>query len=199
MANQNGKGGNSLGLFMATLAAIGLMLCLAFLPQKAMTAAWNGERAMAKAVGGERFDEWVMAETYSWTEEAGKALNEAAGDKEPGSFMLNLAERAFVAFVWFCLIVYRAMSLMVWGLVCIPFILAVSADGFYVREIRKESFIAQSPVRHKFGAWLVSTTMMFTLVWLFVPVALPPVIAPALMITLGAGLWVWVSNLQKRI
>lgn len=182
------------------VGAIALMLfLLAFMPASAMTAAWEGERALMVAFGGEIFDAWVVVESHQYTSAVGTDLAKYVQEVGTEGAWGMLAPRLYVGYLWMCLVIYRAMALMLWALVCMPFVMAASADGYYVREIRKESFVAQSPVRHKFGAWVVRTTSVLILVWLLVPVATPPFIAPVFMVVLGAGIWIWVGNLQKRL
>jgi hypothetical protein len=68
-----------------------------------------------------------------------------------------------------------------------------------VREIRKYSFVAQSPIRHMLGVRVMWIVIIGLIGWLFLPVTLPALIAPSLTVALAYSLWLWVSNLQKRL
>lgn len=72
-------------------------------------------------------------------------------------------------------------------------------DGHYMREIRKYSFVAQSPIRHKLGIRVIWVVIIGLAGWLLMPIPLPALIAPTLTVCLAYALWLWVSNLQKRL
>jgi hypothetical protein len=88
---------------------------------------------------------------------------------------------------------------MGWLLPGIPFAIVAYLDGQYVREIRKFSFVAQSPIRHKLGIRVMWVVLIGLMGWLLVPVPLPAMIAPFLTVAISYSLWLWVSNLQKRL
>lgn len=174
-----------------------VLLVLAFMPVQAMLGAWEGERNMNRQIGGDGFDAWAAAETWGVMAEWG-ARTRTGIESTQGVGKL-LGERIYLLFIWCSLIVYRATSLMLWLLIISPFVIAASADGYYVREIRKDSFVAQSPIRHKAGAIAMKLTAISLAVWLFIPFALPSLLAPMLIALFGLASWLWLSNLQKRI
>lgn len=87
---------------------------------------------------------------------------------------------------------------MGWLLPGIPLAIAAYLDGQYVREIRKFSFVAQSPIRHKLGIRVMWLVLIGLMGWLLVPVPLA-LVAPTLTVAISYSLWLWVSNLQKRL
>lgn len=199
MATQHRKSEFSLGKIIGMAFILIVMLTLGFMPSKSMTAAWEGERRMTTAVGSVRFDKWIVLESDKITAGWGEAANEAMNHTGDSAVSHIVNERIYVAFVWLRLIAYRAISLMFWSLIGIPFVFAAAIDGYYVREIRKESFISQSPIRHKLGASAMQHSTLAVLVWIFLPISAPPLIAPLLIGVASFACWIWLANLQKRI
>jgi hypothetical protein len=108
-------------------------------------------------------------------------------------------DRIYTSLIWLNLITYRSFTLLMWGLLGIPFVLAASVDGFYLREIRKTSFVSQSPIRHKIGIHFFKLVSVAVLVWLCIPVPMPFIVAPTVICFLALSLWLWVGHLQKRL
>jgi hypothetical protein len=198
MADRQNRGNGATGMVMIAFLVL-MLLTLFFMPRQGMTAAWEGERNMMRALASERFDEWILMEAGRLMDGSGDVATSAIESAQASGLGHMAADRVYVAFLWLNLIVYRVMSLMLWTLVVAPFVLAASADGYYTREIRKDSFVAQSPIRHKMGAWMMQATTLAITGWLFIPFAVPPVVAPGLLAALGAAIWLWIANLQKRI
>ena len=88
---------------------------------------------------------------------------------------------------------------MGWLLPGIPLVLAAYMDGQFVREIRKYSFVAQSPIRHKLGVRVMWMVLAGLAGWIVLPVPMPSLLAPVLIVSISYSLWLWVSNLQKRL
>jgi hypothetical protein len=59
--------------------------------------------------------------------------------------------RIEATWLWLGLVAYRLNVLSGWLLPGIPLVIVAYLDGHYMREIRKYSFVAQSPIRHKLG------------------------------------------------
>ena len=108
-------------------------------------------------------------------------------------------DRIMATWLWLGLIAYRLQVLMGWLLPGMPIILATYLDGHYVREIRKYSFVAQSPIRHKLGVRVMWIVLAGLAGWVIVPVPMPSLLAPTLIVLVSCSLWLWVSNLQKRL
>jgi len=126
---------------------------------------------------------------------------DAMGDGALGnsSFSQWTRSRIEATWLWMGLVVYRLHVLMGWLLSGIPLAIVAYLDGQYVREIRKFSFVAQSPIRHKLGIRVMWVVLIGLMGWLVVPVPLPAMIAPVLTVAISYSLWLWVSNLQKRL
>ena len=110
-----------------------------------------------------------------------------------------LRGRVYVSLLWIALVTYRAFALLMWGLIGIPLLMATSVDSFYVREIRKTAFVSQSPIRHKLGMHFFRLVSVALVLWLCLPMAMPIIAAPAVIVFMAISLWLWVSNLQKRL
>lgn len=107
--------------------------------------------------------------------------------------------RIEATWLWLGLVIYRLHVLMGWLLPGILLGIVAYLDGHYMREIRKFSFVAQSPIRHKLGIRIMWVVLIGLAAWLLVPVPLPAIIAPTLTVATSYSLWLWVSNLQKRL
>jgi hypothetical protein len=104
-----------------------------------------------------------------------------------------------VSALWGGTVAYRVFTLLMWLIIGIPLIIAASIDGLYVREIRKTSFISQSPIRHKIGIHLFSLVNIALVFWLIMPVPMPIIAAPAVVCFIALSLWLWAGHLQKRL
>ena len=88
---------------------------------------------------------------------------------------------------------------MGWLVPGIPLVMAAYSDGQLVREIRKYSFLARSPIRHSLGVRVLWTVLVGLAVWMIAPVPMPAMLPPLLIVAIAYALWLWVSNLQKRL
>jgi hypothetical protein len=107
--------------------------------------------------------------------------------------------RIEATWLWMGLGGYRLHVLMGWVLPGIPLAIVAYLDGQYVREIRKFSFVAQSPIRHKLRIRVMWAVLIGLMGRPLVPVPLPAMTAPVLTVAISYSLWLWVSNIQKRL
>ncbi|TXF11190.1 DUF4400 domain-containing protein [Pelomicrobium methylotrophicum] len=185
--------------FLSVLLIVGLLAAWALVPVQVMEQSLQAERNQMAAWGGEAADRWIMSRAAGWMDGVVQEAVEQT-EKLGGSAMERwLAGRIYASVLWAALVAYRVSSLAVWGLLGLPLILAASVDGFYVREIRKHAFTAQSPIRHKIGVHFMSWSGLLLLVWLIVPVPMPLIVAPAVICLMALSVWMWLANLQKRI
>lgn len=110
-----------------------------------------------------------------------------------------LADRTYASVLWLSIVTYRAYALVMWLLLGIPLLLAAAVDGFYVREIRKNAFISQSPIRHKIGVHFMRIVGIAAVIWLMLPVPMPLIVAPTVLLFKALSIWLWMGNLQKRL
>lgn len=185
-----------------TLLLIGTLVFMAawaLIPASVLEATWQAEQQQMASWSGSSTHDWIMAKVSvltgsvttgitKWTEVLGASAVEAW-----------LAERAYATILWLGLAVYRSQALVLWSLVGIPVILAATIDGFFVREIRKTSFVSQSPIRHKIGVMFFRWVVVAVTVWLLLPTPAPIFFIPAAILFVAASLWLWTANLQKRI
>ncbi len=89
--------------------------------------------------------------------------------------------------------------LLLYFFVLFPFVMALSMDGWGVREISMHRFSSQSPMKHRMGVVISNANLMFVAVWIIIPIPIPAVFAPISILAMGVASWIWLSNLQKRI
>ena len=187
------------GAFVGIVLIVGILAVWAIIPLKVMESSWRTEQETMASWAGEGTRRWIESQ-------AGEILNQVAieGAKAVngmGSSQIDgwLAGRVYVTLLWASLVVYRAYVLMMWALIGIPLILAASLDGLYIREIRKHSFVSQSPIRHKIGIHFFRLVSIVMVVWLCLPIPAPVFVAPSVIGFMAFSLWLWASNLQKRL
>lgn len=198
MARQEQKRGEW-GPFFAMLLLIGFTAAWALIPVHVLDATWQAEQQQMKSWAGEGANQRLSLQTASALSETAKNASKTADSLSQGVIDRWLTERIYASLIWVNLITYRSFTLLMWGLLGIPFVLATSVDGFYLREIRKTSFVSQSPIRHKIGIHFFKLVSLAVLVWLCVPAPMPFIAAPMVICFLAMSLWLWVGHLQKRL
>jgi hypothetical protein len=196
---------------LSTALAIGVFIAVVatwlFIPPSIIRSAWQTERAEVYALAGLGehllFRQAMNGLQQSMAKDFQGFLLEAdamgEGALGNSSFSQWTRSRIEATWLWMGLVVYRLHVLMGWLLPGIPLAIVAYLDGQYVREIRKFSFVAQSPIRHKLGIRVMWVVLIGLMGWLVVPVPLPAMIAPVLTVAISYSLWLWVSNLQKRL
>jgi len=187
------------GAFIGIVLAVFILMAWALVPVTVMESSWKTEQESMSALSGEGTRRWIE-------HQAGEVLRDVAKDAASavdgiGHSQVDgwLAGRVYVTLLWASLIVYRAYVLMMWALIGIPLVLAASVDGLYIREIRKHSFVSQSPIRHKIGIHFFKLVTIVMVVWLCLPTPAPVFVAPTVISFMAFSLWLWASNLQKRL
>ena len=198
MARQEQKRGEW-GSCFAVLLLIGLLAAWALIPVRVIDATWQAEQQQMTRWAGEGANRWIVLQTASALSETAKDAGKAAASLSKSDIERWLTDRIYASLIWGNLITYRSFTLLMWGLLGIPFVLAASVDGFYLREIRKTSFVSQSPIRHNIGIHLFKLVSLAILVWLCIPVPMPFIAAPTVICFLALSLWLWVGHLQKRL
>jgi hypothetical protein len=198
MARQEQKRGEW-GSFIAVLLLIGFLASWALIPVRVIDATWLAEQQQMTRWAGEGAHQWIVLQTASALSETAKDAGKAAASLSNSDIERWLTDRIYASLIWGNLITYRSFTLLMWGLLGIPFVLAASVDGFYLREIRKTSFVSQSPIRHKIGIHFFRLVSLAILVWLCIPVPMPFIAAPTVICFLALSLWLWVGHLQKRL
>ena len=187
------------GAFFSIILMVAILAGWALIPAKAIESSWRTEQETMAAWAGDGTRHWIESQ-------AGEMLNQVAREganafNSMGSSQIDgwLAGRVYVTLLWASLVLYRAYVLMMWALIGIPLILAASVDGLYIREIRKHSFVSQSPIRHKIGIHFFRLVSIVMVVWLCLPIPAPVFIAPSVICFMAFSLWLWAGNLQKRL
>lgn len=194
-----------------TFFAITIFLCLvatwALVPPALIRSAWAKERIEIYTIAGmaenEIYKRTMDDLTLSRAQDFRDFINDAESIGQGPFASIELSHwtqgRIIATWLWIGLISYRLQVLMGWLLPGIPLMLATYLDGQFVREIRKYSFVAQSPIRHKLGVRVMWMVLCGIAGWILLPVAMPAFLAPVLIISVSYSLWLWVSNLQKRL
>ncbi|AJP47994.1 hypothetical protein PG1C_05030 [Rugosibacter aromaticivorans] len=186
---------------------IAVVATWAFIPPALIRSAWAAERAEVYAIAG-KGETNVYGRTMDDLQKSlasdfrGFIIEaEAIGQGPLGNtgFSRWTQDRIVATWLWIGLIAYRLQVLMGWLLPGIPLVLAAYMDGQFVREIRKYSFVAQSPIRHKLGVRVMWMVLAGLAGWIVLPVPMPSLLAPVLIVSISYSLWLWVSNLQKRL
>ena len=198
----NRQGGfKTLWMVLMMCAAIGAWM---FMSTEYLLNTLAGERAFVVRLSGQQADQWIYSKMIESSSSQLEAVTQAARSEgarrdTPEAFRAWVQDRIIVTWLWGSLVMYRLNLLLLFWFILMPFTIAVAADGFYTRSIRTFRFSSQSPIRHRMGVLISMTSLLGALVWLTLPVPMPALIAPLVIISIGAATWMWVSNLQKRI
>lgn len=187
------------GIFIAVVLIIGMAAIWALIPVRVMEETWRLEQAQMMSLVGETSSDWIraqMAGTMAVIVKDAEAATNALGDSQIERWLKG---RIYTSLLWVSLATYRASTLLMWTLMSIPMIIAASIDGFYIREIRKTTFISQSPIRHKIGVNIFKLVSTAIVAWLIMPIPMPVVVAPIVICLLALSMWLWVGHLQKRL
>lgn len=187
------------GAFIATLLVVGMVAIWALIPTRVMEATWQSEQTQMMLWAGESSNDWIRAQMAGTLAVIVKDAEMAAGSLGDSQIEHWLKGRIYTSLLWANLAIYRASTLLMWSLLGIPLIIAASIDGFYMREIRKTSFISQSPIRHKIGVHFFKLVSIAIVAWLLLPVPMPIVAAPTVICFFALSMWLWVGHLQKRL
>ena len=196
------------GRMMLFLSVLAIMLVAAFMPSALAYKSFLADRAEVFTVTGKAQEDMIFTKAFkSFQQDAmGDLITEyksvvESGRSENSNAMLTAwgKDRVLLAWHWGGIISYRIQLLFLWALPLMPLILASMVDGYLTREIKKETFVFSSPFRHHY-TMLGAVAMLFLLFhWVFMPFH-TSMFAPAFL-TVGAVIfvWVWITNLPKRI
>ena len=187
------------GAFFSIILMVTILAAWALIPVKTIESSWRTEQETMAAWAGEATRRWIEGQAGVMLSQVAKEGNKAV--HEMGNSQIDgwLAGRVYVTLLWASLVIYRAYVLVMWALIGIPLILAASIDGLFIREIRKHSFVSQSPIRHKIGIHFFRLVSVVMVVWLCLPIPAPVFVAPLVICFMAFSLWLWASNLQKRL
>lgn len=198
-ARQSGRQRGEWSTFFAVLLAFAFLAAWALIPPGVLETTWQGEQRQMTQWAGQQTNRWIVSKAAGSLRDAAMEAWNAADGLGGGRYETWMTERLYVTLLWANLVLYRAHTLLMWGLLGIPLILAASVDGFYVREIRKTAFVSQSPMRHMLGVRLFRLVTVAMLIWLCLPAPMPIMVAPLVIALAAVSLWLWVANLQKRL
>ena len=187
------------GAFFSIVLMVGILATWELIAVLVLVSSWLTYLESMAAWAGEGTRRWIESQAGEMlsqvAKEGAKAVNGMGSSQIDGW----LSGRVYVTLLWASLVVYRAYVLMMWALIGIPLILAASVDGLFIREIRKHSFVSQSPIRHTIGIHFFRLVSVVMVVWLCLPVPAPVFVAPSVICFMAFSLWLWAGNLQKRL
>ena len=199
MADKKSKG--SLGATIALFGVLAVTAIWALITPEFLMSALQSEREFSMQMGGADADRWIYTQSLSASIDFIKDSTKTIKDTRALPKMIRnwVQERVIATWLWFSLITYRAYMLLLYFFALMPFVMALSMDGWGVREISMHRFSSQSPMKHRMGVTISNANLVFVAVWMVLPTPIPAVFAPVAILAMGVASWIWLSNLQKRI
>lgn len=194
----NGDG----GLFWYGLAALVMVVMIVVTPLDILNRSLSHDRSsMSYLVGDDDEQEiYDLAESISMATGGGfgdlSIEGSALGRGKLGAFVKDRLE-AFR--VWVTIVLYRGYVTLMWLIVTLPLLIAIFVDAYAIREIRKETFVAQSPMFHRRAVQFATLGLIVVPLASFVPIHVPPLITPIMLVLWGWAFWFWIIHMQKRI
>jgi len=185
--------------FIAFILLAGLIATWFLIPRQVLEQTRIVDRQQMASLAGDNANHWVNSKASESMLEFSGELAKAASFEITDELKGWVLDRIYITLLWSDIVFYRVYSFALWILIAFPILLAASSDGVLVREIRKNMFISQSPLRLSIGANLFVFSFALLLLWLFMPFPLPAILAPCLILLVVFSLWMWMSNIQKRI
>lgn len=199
MADKKNKG--SFGATIAMVAILAAAAVWALITPEYLMGSLQSERDFSMKMGGVDADRWIYTHSISGSMDIIKDSTSVIKGTEslPAPVRRWAQERIIVTWLWASLITYRAYMLLLYFFVLMPFVFAISMDGWGVREISMHRFSSQSPMKHRMGVVISNANLFFVAFWMVLPIPIPAVFAPLSILAMGIASWIWLSNLQKRI
>ncbi len=190
--------------FWTTMSMISIVVAVAMwalITPESMMKSLQSERDFSMKMGGVDADRWIYTQSISGSMDIIKDSTSVIKGTEslPAPVRRWAQERIIVTWLWASLITYRAYMLLLYFFVLMPFVFAISMDGWGVREISMHRFSSQSPMKHRMGVVISNANLFFVAFWMVLPIPIPAVFAPLSILAMGIASWIWLSNLQKRI
>lgn len=198
MAEKKPQKSEGWGLFIVITLLMALLAIWAFTPVKIFESTWQSEQREIIENGGAATNEWILSQSMAKMANFDKSASDSIEGMDAGA-LVWLMERVEASVIWANLIAYRIYIFVMWVLLGMPLVAATVVDGFYTREIHKDSFISQSPIKHKMGVKIFHLVNFALIAWLIIPLPMPFILLPGITIVMAMSLWFWVSNLQKRL
>ncbi|SCZ85022.1 conserved membrane hypothetical protein [Nitrosomonas mobilis] len=190
---------NPWSTLIVTLCIIGMIAAWLLIPRQIVEQARVAEQQQMISWAGEGADQWIYGKSSAMALEFSREVVKATSIEMTRELKGWVVDRIYTTILWSDIIFYRMYSLALWFLIAFPVLMAASTDGVLMREIRKNMFISQSPLRLSIGANLFLLSSVLLLLWLFIPFLLPAISAPGMILMMGFSLWMWMANIQKRI
>lgn len=202
MAEKPKDKSSGFGLAIAYVIFACLLGIFSLMPVKAFEETWQAEQKETISYGGEKTNAWILSQSsvlVSGTTKFAIDLSSSVTSASYAGFGIWILSRIQSTLIWVSLISYRVYLLIMWALLGFPFFIAAAVDAYYTREINKDSFVSQSPIRHKMGVKLFYMVNFMLIAWLILPIHVPTLLIPILDVLMAMSSWMWIVNLQKRL
>lgn len=94
----------------------------------------------------------------------------------------------------------QRLSLFIeWLPYLLPFVIPCLVDGYGIREIKKLNYGYASAVRYHMAIHIIIAMIFAPLVYMFIPLAIPPQIIPYWLLVTGLMAIMLVANIQKLV
>lgn len=159
------------------------------------------QRASVVQLAGAQADQWVYSKMLASMNDPATDINKTMKETKdmPSALKTWVQGRMIATWLWGTIIMYRVNLLSMFWFILMPFTIAIALDGFWVRTIHTFRFSSQSPIRHRMGVILSLITSFLATIWVVIPLPVPAMAAPLAIAMIGWAIWMWLSNLQKRI
>lgn len=125
--------------------------------------------------------------------------NASRGIETMGDWLFPIVEERIVGMFDMIYWVFKRIALMcIWLPLLLPLLVVSIWDGMLQRRIKLENFGLASPLKQRIGYLGAVFGMCGILIWFFVPYAIEPHVAPALLGMIALLMGTAISNLQKR-
>jgi len=200
MATKQPEGRHSFASIMLIIILFGSIAVMAFVPVKAFDEARKAEQEQIIQWLGSDSDQWIMSRIVDALQDVNKITEkniDRATISGNGKIDSWIVQRLYAISIWLNLILYRIGMIGMWCVFVIPCMAASIIDGYYQRQIAKATFKSQSPILHQSGVKIAHAVVALVLLWMFVPIHVPTVVAPVFIAVFSFAGWVWMTNLQK--
>jgi hypothetical protein len=199
MAKEKQERHKSYGATLAVLMLIPLLGCVLLMPSSYVSKLLSKERSWTYDMVGNAEMKYYHEALETFSKEDITSLLGIAEEWGWGAAQETIGERVLAIWLWGTLITYRVHILMLWYIAGLGFLAGACCDGMLEWRIRQNQFRSQSPIRHYLGTRITMILLTAVLVWIIIPVPMPPWIGGIMLVGSAVGIWFWMANLQKRL
>ena len=122
------------------------------------------------------------------------------GMENMGDWLFPIVEDRVVGTFDMIFWIFKRIALMlIWLPLLVPLCLVATFDGILQRRIKLENFAMASPLKQRIGTLGSVFCSCALMLWFFLPYAIDPHVAPALLGIIAMLIGLSVGNMQKRL